>query len=190
MAVLTKLLDAQINAPATTETHNQSVSSNNRKQKSKKELDPVRQMKSIKKIEKKFERELKQEKLKPKDSPSTTAETNRIVQGKKLPIWKKRETQVNTELNELDIKHEVLTPKAYGKAANNKENGRQLKEIQENANFEKIRQSTLSANNKDTAENDTMHSSNDDHIYDDDDDYYDNDAGKISVKHVFIISGL
>lgn len=94
-----------------------------------------------------------------------------------MPIWKKRETQVNTELNELDIKHEVLTPKAYGKAANNKENGRQLKEIQENANFEKIRQSTLSANNKDTAENDTIHSSNDDHIYDDDDDYYDNDAG-------------
>ena len=52
-----------------------------------------------------------------------------IVPGKKLPIWKKRETQVNTELNELDIKHEVLTPKAYGKqaalaAAANKENGR------------------------------------------------------------------
>jgi hypothetical protein len=175
MAVLTKLLDAQINAPVALETHNHSISNSNRKQKVKKELDPVRQMKSIKKIEKKFERELKQEKLKPKDSPVTTAETNRIVQGKKLPIWKKRETQVNTELNELDIKHEVLTPKAYGKAANNKENGRQLKEIQENANFEKIRQST---NNKDTAENDTIHNTNDDHIYDDDDDYYDNDAGK------------
>ena len=130
MAVLTKLLDAQINAPVALETHNHSISNSNRKQKVKKELDPVRQMKSIKKIEKKFERELKQEKLKPKDSPVTTAETNRIVQGKKLPIWKKRETQVNTELNELDIKHEVLTPKAYGKAANNKENGRQLKEIQ------------------------------------------------------------
>ena len=47
----------------------------------------------------------------------TDVEANKIVPGKKLPIWKKRETQVNTELNELDIKHEVLTPKAYGKAA-------------------------------------------------------------------------
>ena len=93
--------------------------------------------------------------------------------GKKLPIWKKRETQVNTELNELDIKHEVLTPKAYGKAANNKENGRQLREIQENANFEKIRQSSL-ANNKDSSEVEAV---TDEHEHDDDDDYYDNDAG-------------
>ena len=40
-----------------------------RKQKMKNDLDPVRQIKRIKKIEKKFERELKQEKTKPKDSP-------------------------------------------------------------------------------------------------------------------------
>ena len=175
MAVLTKLLDAQINAPQSSETTNQSISGGSNRKQKKNELDPVRQIKRIKKIEKKFERELKQEKLKPKvdNLSSTPDETNRIVPGKKLPIWKKRETQVNTELNELDIKHEVLTPKAYGKAANNKENGRQLREIQENANFEKIRQSSL-ANNKDSSEVEAV---TDEHEHEDDDDYYDNDAG-------------
>ena len=182
MAVLTKLLDAQINAPQSSETNNQSISGGSNRKQKKNDLDPVKQIKRIKKIEKKFERELKQEKLKPKvdNLTSPSDETNRIVPGKKLPIWKKRETQVNTELNELDIKHEVTqppfsSPKAYGKAANNKENGRQLREIQENANFEKIRQSSL-ANNKDSSEVETV---TDDHEHEDDDDYYDNDAGTL-----------
>ena len=51
----------------------------NRKQKTKNDLDPVRQIKRIKKIEKKFERELRQEKLKPKEEqPAPTSETNQI----------------------------------------------------------------------------------------------------------------
>merc|ERR1712079_165175 len=57
----------------------------------------------------------------------------------------------------------------------NKENGRQLREIQENENFEKIRQSTsinAANNSKDTSEGNTILDEND---YDDD--YYDNDAG-------------
>ena len=90
IAVLTKLLDAQINAPVTnaeTPHNNQSNSGGNQKQKARNDLDPVRQIKRIKKIEKKFERELRQEKLKPKDKQlAPTSETNQIVPGKKLPI--------------------------------------------------------------------------------------------------------
>ena len=54
-------------------------------------------------------------------------------------------------------------------------NQRQLREIQENENFEKIRQSTsinAANNSKDTSEGNAILDEND---YDDD--YYDNDAG-------------
>ena len=145
----------------------------------------------------KFEREQKQEKMKPKAANSSAAneaaETDRgIVPGKKLPIWKKRETQINMEQNELDIKHETPATRAYGKVQNNqqhKENGRQLREIQENANFERIRQSTFNHQEREK--------SSDDHdeeevtdlnkesfiagVHDDEDDYYDNDAGNTCI---------
>ena len=91
--------------------------------------------------------------------------------GKKLPIWKKRETQVNTQQNELDIKHEMTPPKSYGKKI---ENGRQLREIQENANFEKLR---VENSEKDMSVDEIKEFMDDQRVEIDEDDYYDNDAG-------------
>ena len=170
MSVLTKLLDAQLNAPPEVLA--------NAQQKKQRKIDPVRQIKQIKKIEKKFEREQRRSILERQTLPSvfvvpntstTSPTTPSIVPGKKLPIWKKRETQVNTQQNELDIKHEI-SPKSYGKKI---ENGRQLREIQENANFEKLRTDN---SDKDMSV-DEIKEFMEDQRDEDEDDYYDNDAG-------------
>ena len=174
MSVLTKLLDAQLNTPP------EVLASAQRK---KRPNDPVRQIKQIKKIERKFEREQKQQKtsaLKEHPSPETTSPAG-IVPGKKLPIWKKRETQINTQQNELDIKHEITTPKSYGKKV---ENGRQLREIQENANFEKLRVNS----EKDMSVDEIKEFMEEQRQHDEDeDDYYDNDAGKLSYPVLIVL---
>lgn len=169
MLVLAKLLDAQINAPP-------AVFQPQMKKK-KVDSDPIKQIKRIKKIEKKFERDaLKRNSIM---ISKQHLESDKIIPGKKLPIWKKRETQVNSQMNELDIKQEVqASPKAYGKSGlisiQTQEQGRQLREIQENANFEKVRQSSSKAEEIIAeSNNDETHEDQDQ----DEDDYYDNDAG-------------
>ncbi len=188
MAVLTKLLDAQINAPSGA----QDSSLNMRR---KKVDDPVKQIKRIKKIERKFVREQKQ---KPKESPN-----ERFVPGKKLPIWKKRENPVifpnatstpnvqpvqskemkPVEIQRIDIKDEfVSTPKAYGKVSNPpvKDNF-MFRELQENANFEKVRQismqKSVSSATEESLEDSQVMSPTESYNEGDEDDYYDNDAG-------------
>ena len=168
MSVLTKLLDAQLNTPP-------EVLANAQK-KQRRSIDPVRQIKQIKKIERKFERDQRRASTGSAILPTSTAQSavvspgTPIMPGKKLPIWKKRETQVNTQQNELDIKHEITTPKNYGKKI---ENGRQLREIQENANFEKLRVNS----EKDMSVDEIKEFMDDQRVEDDEDDYYDNDAG-------------
>ena len=170
MSVLTKLLDAQMNAPP------EVLAS---AQKKRRQVDPVRQIKQIKKIERKFEREQKQQKTSAlKEHPSSDTPVTApagMVPGKKLPIWKKRETQINRQQNELDIKHEITTPKNYGKKM---ENGRQLREIQENANFEKLRVNA-DKESRDMSVDELKEFMEEQRQNDEDeDDYYDNDAGK------------
>lgn len=165
MAVLTKLMDAQLNdAPAQLQHP-----SNKKKAKRRKE-DPVKQMRQIKRIEKKFEKMHRQQKVeeKIKQQQAIKQETEDMrLPGKKLPIWKKRETSAVEEVpvvtgvekqtppqnqenqkdkdGEIEIEEEMVAikqePRAYGKT--NKMGAkvvpRQIREIQEHLTFEKIR---------------------------------------------------
>lgn len=204
MTVLTKLMDVQLNAPPELFTF--------KKKPKRNILDPVRQIKKIKKIEKKFEREVQQEKMQKKMEARQAVDDvvkESILPGKKLPIWKKRETQINCntepELRQqeqptanLVIKQETSPAKAYGKARDKPFVPRQLREIQENLNFEKVRQTTSRQNNEaeDSNNTDEGQEATKDMSVDEikefmdeqrkrlalddegqDDDYYDNDAG-------------
>ena len=93
MSVLTKLMDAQMNAPATPELK--------KKARRRKKEDPVSQMKKIQKIEKKVKLEEKRAKIQAKLQASLKKEAEDNINdygedtlpGKKLPIWKKRSNQ-------------------------------------------------------------------------------------------------
>ena len=112
--------------------------------------------------------------------------------GKKLPIWKKRVTQATPTTpqdgaNESDKLHLTnVTTRNYGKFAKEQiKMPRQLREIQENLNFEKVRQQTASDDNVKKDMNideikefmDEQRKNDNINDEDDDDDYYDNDAG-------------
>ena len=104
MFVLTKLMDAQLNSPITSQDE-PSLMKNGSRRKRKRNVgsnddDPVRQMKKIKKIEKKYTDQEKRNKA--HQRISTTAQVKiepGTLPGKKLPIWKKREFTVTS--NEL-----------------------------------------------------------------------------------------
>ena len=101
MFVLTKLMDAQLNSPITTQDE-PSLMKNGSRRKRKRNVgsnddDPVRQMKKIKKIEKKYTDQEKRNKA--HQRISTTAQVKiepGTLPGKKLPIWKKREFTVTS----------------------------------------------------------------------------------------------
>ena len=74
--------------------------------------------------------------------------------GKKLPIWKKRENPAPAITTTQDNPEEKLnltnvSTRNYGKFAKEQiKMPRQLREIQENLNFEKVRSQTVSDSNK------------------------------------------
>ena len=74
--------------------------------------------------------------------------------GKKLPIWKKRENPAPSTTTTQDNPEEKLnltnvSTRNYGKFAKEQiKMPRQLREIQENLNFEKVRSQTVSDSNK------------------------------------------
>ena len=72
--------------------------------------------------------------------------------GKKLPIWKKRENpapQATTQDPEEKLNLTNVSTRNYGKFAKEQiKMPRQLREIQENLNFEKVRSQTVSDSNK------------------------------------------
>ena len=190
MPLLSKLIEAQINAP---------ISEEKASKPRRTSMDPVRQIRKIKKIEKKFEKDLKKEKFIQQQEAEKKANvvSDKFLPGKKLPIWKKRVTQTNTQ-NTQQTPSQTMTQdeklhlinvntRNYGKVTKEQvKMPRQLREIQENLNFDKVRQTTVT-------ENDTKKDMNIDEIKefmeeqrnrnnafndeDDDDDYYDNDAG-------------
>ena len=90
MAVLTKLMEAQLNAPP--------PSPEGRKKRRFKPDDPLRQMKKIKKIEKKFSADERKARIAAAKMSLTSENRDQIrfvegaIPGKKLPIWKKRST--------------------------------------------------------------------------------------------------
>lgn len=101
MAVLTKLMEAQLLAPP--------PSPENRKKRRLKPDDPLRQIKKIKKIEKKFTADEKKARI--AAAKMSLASENReqirfvegAIPGKKLPIWKKRSTHQPGTNGAVDI---------------------------------------------------------------------------------------
>ena len=89
MAVLTKLMEAQLLAPP---------SPDNKKKRRVKPDDPLRQMKKIKKIEKKFTADEKKARIAAAKVAAASENKEQIqfvegaIPGKKLPIWKRRST--------------------------------------------------------------------------------------------------
>ena len=102
MFVLTKLMDAQLNSPITNNDES-SMMKNGSKRKRKRNVgssdeDPVKQMKKIRKIEKKFTDQEKKNRINKINSMSNPIKTEPgTLPGKKLPIWKKREFHVSSE---------------------------------------------------------------------------------------------
>ena len=98
MSVLTKLMDAQLHAPPPPPAKSKSKKKNS----SASEDDPVKQMKKIKRVERRFKtEETRKAKLAQAKDGLTPAQRSRVkleeefagedtVPGKKLPIWKKR----------------------------------------------------------------------------------------------------
>ena len=101
MFVLTKLMDAQLNSPIINQ-NDPSLMKNGNKRKRKRNIgsnddDPVKQMKKIKKIEKKFtDQEKKNRAIKMNNLSSQVKTEPGTLPGKKLPFWKKREFNVTT----------------------------------------------------------------------------------------------
>ena len=206
MPLLSKLIEAQINAPLTDDKVIKPKRNSN---------DPVKQIRKIRKIERKFERVQKKEKIMQEAEKNANLIAEKTLPGKvynsgfyeklkylcfsrflylpgkKLPIWKKRVTQATPTTpqdgaNESDKLHLTnVTTRNYGKFAKEQiKMPRQLREIQENLNFEKVRQQTASDDVKKDMNIDEIKEFMDeqrknDNINDedDDDDYYDNDAG-------------
>ena len=83
MSVLTKLMDAQLSAPMT--------DSRKRGLKRKRmEEDPVKQIKKIRRIERKFTEEERKAKIHAAKLEAQKSELNETLPGKKLPIWKRK----------------------------------------------------------------------------------------------------
>jgi hypothetical protein len=83
MFVLTKLMDAQINGPI--------VDPKKKGLKRKRiEDDPVRQIKKIRRIEKKFTDEERKARMQAAKMEALKTEQNDTIPGKKLPIWKRK----------------------------------------------------------------------------------------------------
>ena len=98
MFVLTKLMDAQLNSPITTQDDAALMKGGNRRKRKRNagssiSEDPVKQMKKIKKIEKKFTDQERKNKVLATKLNAIKTEPGTLP-GKKLPIWKKREFTV------------------------------------------------------------------------------------------------
>lgn len=202
--VLAKLMNTQLNAPP----------ANNGSQKKKmrrRREDPVSQMKKIKTIEKKFANDEKRTKIQAKmeammqrkvqeDEATYGSDT---VPGKKLPIWRKRSSSQQPEPKSSNLvstpnKSPMSSPvvqKSYNRHANVVEStspkgAKQVKEMQSNMTFEKIRKNPSAKSSSEVFDsNDSiskdmsveeiseMMAEQRRRLAEDDDDYYDNDAG-------------
>lgn len=92
MGVLTKLMDAQVNAAPDTENTNSKKSIKRKSNHDAFEEDPVEQMRKIRRIEKRVVLEGKRASLKQELGPK--------LPGKKLPIWKRK---INTEVQTKEV---------------------------------------------------------------------------------------
>ena len=156
MNVLTKLMDAQMNA------HLNPITPNNKK-KRKLSSDPVRQIKHIKRIEKKFEHNERKAKI----LAAKAKQDSDCLPGKKLPIWKKRTSlppppqppkpEVKPDDDDATPRRmvEKSTPVTYSKKQSEQKNlPPKIREIEQTLLFEKVLRtgSKNNANNKENAE--------------------------------------
>ena len=83
MSVLTRLMDAQLTAP---------IADPRKKglKRKRSEDDPVKQIKKIKRIERKFTEEERKARIQAAKLEAQRSELNETLPGKKLPIWKRK----------------------------------------------------------------------------------------------------
>ena len=127
MFVLTKLMDAQLNSPIVNQDDLAVMKNGNKRKRKRNSVgsqddDPVKQMKKIKKIEKKYvtEQEKKNRQSKIIAMNSQVKTEPGMLPGKKLPIWKKREFNVPTsDLSTRQLSRDIDSHSSSSKATNN-----------------------------------------------------------------------
>ena len=84
MSVLTKLMSAQLTTPIVDPKRMKGI------KRKRIEEDPVKQIKKIRRIEKKFSDEERKSKMQQAKIEALKTEINDTIPGKKLPIWKRK----------------------------------------------------------------------------------------------------
>jgi hypothetical protein len=108
MSVLTKLMTAQLSTPIVDPKRMKGI------KRKRIEEDPVRQIKKIRRIEKRFSEEERRSKMQHAKMEALKTEISETIPGKRLPIWKRKVPPeipgaVSTPL--VAATHAISTPK-------------------------------------------------------------------------------